>query len=108
MIIKKEHEAKVSQLFSMNHAGPNEKEIIKELATEYLGAAQVAVTCWTCPASVQSIYKMLTTALTGYQVEQPKQKEDEKTNEGIGPEATKTNSRKAKKGPNSGTDGSNI
>lgn len=72
MIIKKEHESKVKQLFSMASAGPAEKEIIKELTNEYLGPAQVAVTCWTCPASISNVYKMLTTALTGYEVEKEK------------------------------------
>lgn len=97
MIIKKEHAASVDRLFKMTTSGPSEVSIIKELATEYLGPAQVAVTCFSCPGSIQNLYKMLCQTLTGYTVEEPKQKEDEKTNEPIGPGIAPVNKKQNKK-----------
>jgi len=96
MIIKKEHAASVDRLFKMTTSGPSEVSIIKELANEYLGPAQVAVTCWTCPGSVQNLYKMLCQNLTGYQIEK-----DEKINESIRPGvASVDNKQKSKRSNN--------
>lgn len=103
MIIKKEHAASVDRLFKMTTSGPSEVSIIKELATEYLGPAQVAVTCWTCPGSIQNLYKMLCQNLTGYQIEK-----DEKTNEQIGPGDTSVDNKQKSKRSNNRTSSSGI
>ena len=99
MKIKKQHEEKVKALFKMAQAGPSEIEIIKELTSEYISPLQTAATCWTCPGSIQTTFKMLCKKLDGYEIE---------TDDTIGQENTDGNSKKRKKGADANSGSSNI
>jgi hypothetical protein len=71
MIIIKtiQEESDIKKLLNMSNAGPNQIEFIKEMTLKYLGEAQVHVTCWTCPASIQNVFKRLSGHIRDYKLE---------------------------------------